>query len=155
RTDWSSLSDAFMFAAAHRPALCCVRPVHSVQRWASQSRKPMPTQEVARAACPWALLRRGGPAHRGLLGGGGPDSWLSGKTLYTHDPAATLVVYPSGWGRSTTPAGVDRWSWGDPLTQWEAFLAAGRAALGDQAEGAGFLTVLSYDLKHWIERLPR
>jgi len=40
------------------------------------------------------------------------------------------------------------------LTQWEAFIAAGRAELGD-APGAGFLSLLSYDLKHWIEELPR
>jgi para-aminobenzoate synthetase component I len=114
----------------------------------------MPTQEVARAACSSALLRRGGPRRPLLLDGGGPDSWLHGEALYTHEPAATLDVFASGWARWHAD-GVETWRWGDPLAQWEAFLAAGRAALGDAADGAGFVTVLSYELKHWIERLPR
>jgi para-aminobenzoate synthetase component I len=114
----------------------------------------MPTQEVARAACPSALLRRGGPRHPLLLDGGGPESWLHGEALYSHEPGATLAVFASGWARWRSGE-VEAWRWGDPLAQWEAFLAAGRAALGDAADGAGFLTVLSYELRHWIERLPR
>jgi para-aminobenzoate synthetase component 1 len=114
----------------------------------------MPTQEVARAACSSALLRRGGPRRPLLLDGGGPDSWLHGEALYTHAPAATLEVFASGWARWEVD-GVEAWRWGDPLTLWEAFLSEGRAALGDAPDGAGFLTVLSYELRHWIERLPR
>jgi para-aminobenzoate synthetase component 1 len=115
----------------------------------------MPTQEVARAARPSALLQRGARRrHPVLLDGGGPDSWLRGDVLYTDDPVATLEVFASGWARWRC-AGGETWRWGDPLTQWDAFLAAGRAALGPAADGAGFLTVLSYELKHWIESLPR
>jgi len=115
----------------------------------------MPTQEVARAARPSALLQRGARRrHPVLLDGGGPDSWLRGDILYADDPVATLEVFASGWARWRCASGAT-WRWGDPLTQWDAFLAAGRAALGVDADGAGFLTVLSYELKHWIEFLPR
>lgn len=115
----------------------------------------MPTQEVARAACPSALLRRAGSQHRPiLLDGGGPESWLHGEVLYADEPGATLAVFASGWAHWRV-GGVDAWRWGDPLAQWEAFLAAGRAELGDAADGAGFLTVLGYELRHWIEALPR
>jgi len=115
----------------------------------------MPTQEVARAARPSALLQSGARRQRPiLLDGGGPDSWGHGETLYSEDPSATLEVFPSGWGCWRRDGEV-RWRWGDPLTQWEAFVAHGRAALGTSADGAGFLTVLSYELKHWIEALPR
>jgi para-aminobenzoate synthetase component 1 len=115
----------------------------------------MPTQEVARAARPSALLQSGERRrHAVLLDGGGPDSWVDGEAIYADDPAATLTVFPSGWGRWSSGA-TDTWHWGDPLQQWDAFLAAGRNAIGADAPGAGFLTVLSYDLKHWIEALPR
>ena len=115
----------------------------------------MPTQEVARAARPSALLQCGERRrHSVLLDGGGPDSWGCGDVLYADEPAATLEVMPSGWARWRV-GGAETWRWGDPLAQWEAFLAAGRADLGDAASGAGFLTVLGYDLKHWIEALPR
>lgn len=109
----------------------------------------MPTQEVAPARCAAALLgsdaRRRGAV---LLDGGGPASWLHGEMIYADRPAATLEVFASGWGRWTDASGAD-WRWGDPLDQWERFLAAGCAPEG------GLLTVLSYDLKHWVERLPR
>ena len=115
----------------------------------------MPTQEVARAARPSALLQRGERRRFPvLLDGGAPDSWGNGDVLYADDPGATLEVLPSGWARWRI-GGAETWRWGDPLEHWEAFLAVGRAELGAGAAGAGFLTVLSYDLKHWIERLPR
>jgi para-aminobenzoate synthetase component I len=115
----------------------------------------MPTQEVARAARPSALLQRGARRHRPvLLDGGGPDSWLHGDVLYADDPSATLEVFASGWARRRS-GDAETWRWGDPLALWDEFLAEGRAALGADADGAGFLTVLSYELKHWIESLPR
>jgi para-aminobenzoate synthetase component I len=115
----------------------------------------MPTHEVAGAARSSALLQCAGPRPRAvLLDGGGPDSWGSGEILYTDTPTATLEVFPSGWGRWRAEE-VERWRWGDPLAQWESFQNDGRAALGEAADGAGFLTVLSYELKHWIEALPR
>ena len=114
----------------------------------------MPTQEVARAARPSALLQRGGQRRNPiLLDGGGPDSWAHGDVIYSDEPAATLEVFPSGWGRWCAD-GAATWRWGDPLTQWEAFLEHGRAALPAGGDG-GFLSLLGYDLKHWIEALPR
>jgi para-aminobenzoate synthetase component 1 len=114
----------------------------------------MPTQEVARAARPSALLQRGARRrHPILLDGGGRDSWARGEVIYSDEPAATLEVYPSGWGRWCSD-GAAIWRWGDPLVQWEAFLADGRATLRAD-DGGGFLSLLSYELKHWIEALPR
>src|SRR5262245_47784748 len=111
----------------------------------------MPTQEVARAPRPSTLLRRHAQSDRPLLlDGSGPDSWLFGDVLYADAPAATLDVFASGWGRWTC-GGTTIWRWGDPLAQWDAFMAEGRAALGGRADGAGFLSLLAYDLKHWIE----
>jgi para-aminobenzoate synthetase component 1 len=116
----------------------------------------MPTQEVARAARPSALLQRGARRRSPiLLDGGGPHSWARGEVIYSDEPSATLEVFPSGWGRWCID-GADTWRWGDPLAQWEAFLACGRHALrGAPPDGAGFLSLLGYELKHWIEHLPR
>jgi para-aminobenzoate synthetase component 1 len=115
----------------------------------------MPTHDVAGAARPSALLQCAAPRPRAvLLDGGGPDSWGSGDVLYADTPSATLEVFPSGWGRWRAD-GVERWRWGDPLAQWEAFQRDGGAGAGERDDGAGFLTVLSYELKHWIEVLPR
>jgi len=114
----------------------------------------MPTQEVARAARPSALLQREAWRRPVLLDGAGSEAWLSGESLYSDEPAATLEVFASGWGRWRRD-GAAVWRWGDPLAQWDAFIACGRAELGGAADGAGFLTVLGYDLKHWIETLPR
>ncbi len=113
----------------------------------------MATQEVARAMCHSALLCRGAPRpHRVLLDGGGVDSWGDGTALYTDSPVATLTAYPSGWARWQVDDGI-RWQWGDPLRAWQSFLDAALAAF--PAAAGGVVTVLGYDLKHIIERLPR
>jgi anthranilate/para-aminobenzoate synthase component I len=88
-----------------------------------------------------------------LLDGGGADSWLNGDVIYADAPRATLTIHPSGWAR-WTDGSDERWRWGDPLAQWDAFLASTTRAADGGAAG-GVLTVLSYDLKHWIERLQR
>jgi anthranilate/para-aminobenzoate synthase component I len=117
----------------------------------------MPTQEVARAVRPATLLRvadrRPGAV---LLDGGGLRSWGDGRVLYTDSPRATLEVLPSGWGRWRRGDSV-QWRHDPPLRQWQDFLVAAAAALPAPADphAAGVLTVLSYDLKHWIEHLPR
>jgi para-aminobenzoate synthetase component 1 len=112
----------------------------------------MATQEVARAARHSALLHRGAPRpHRVLLDGGDADSWGDGMALYADSPVATLTAYASGWARWQAGAG-SRWQWGDPLRQWQAFVDAARLA---HAAGGGVVTVLGYDLKHVVERLPR
>jgi para-aminobenzoate synthetase component 1 len=114
----------------------------------------MPTQEVARAAAPSALLQRDATRCPIVLDGAASTAWLHGEALYSSAPSATLEIFASGWGRWWVD-GVTTWRRDDPFAQWDAFLARGRDALGVDADGAGFLTVLAYDLKHWIERLPR
>ena len=117
----------------------------------------MPTQEVASAVRPATLLRvadrRPGAV---LLDGGGPRSWGDGRVLYADSPCATLEVLPSGWGRWRRGASV-QWRQDCPLRQWQDFADGAASALPVKADpaAAGVLTVLSYDLKHWIERLPR
>ena len=117
----------------------------------------MPTQEVPCAADLARLLGRGGRGARAmLLDGRGPDSWGDGRAIFSDTPRATLAVYPSGWGYWSNGV-TEKRSRGSPLEQWQQFLAEAPASLphpGDR-DAAGFLTVLSYDLKHWIERLPR
>jgi anthranilate/para-aminobenzoate synthase component I len=114
----------------------------------------MPMREVGPAAPPAALLQCSTrAAHAVLLDGGGADSWGCGEALYCDAPVATLEVFPSGWGRWWT-TGVTTWRWADPLAQWQEFLSIGQSAPGADA-GGGCLSVLSYELKHWIERLPR
>jgi para-aminobenzoate synthetase component 1 len=118
----------------------------------------MPTQEVAPAARPVALLRRGRErAHRVLLTGA-PDAWGDGTIRYSDTPIATLTCYASGWNGwsgASAPLSAGRathWSWGDPFAAWQAFVDAQRPALG---EHGGIVTALAYDLKHAVERLPR
>jgi len=91
-----------------------------------------------------------------LLDGRGPDSWGLGQAIFSEDPVSTLEVFASGWGRWRRN-GIPRWRYGAPLQQWDEFLALAAALAPQLPEpgAAGVLTVLSYDLKHWVERLPR
>ncbi len=116
----------------------------------------MPTQEVPGSARP-AMLGR--PERRPLavlFDGGGPDSWGDGRALYSDAPCATLEVFASGWGRWHAGGRV-QWCWDPPLAQWQRFVdgAAAQLPAGADRSAAGIATVLGYDLKHWIERLPR
>ena len=103
----------------------------------------MPTQEVARAAGPSALLQCGERRrHPVLLDGGGPDSWGCGEALYspTRRPRRWRCFPPAGAAGAT--GGAEAWRWGEPLAQWEAFLAAGAPSSVRPPGAAGFLTVL-------------
>ncbi len=111
----------------------------------------MPTQEVARAVRLSALLRHGtGRPHRVLFGPAAPDAWRDGTARYSDTPVATLTIAPSGWACWTID-GVSRWRWGEPFAQWEAFVTA----CAPRVAAGGIATVLAYDLKHAVERLPR
>jgi para-aminobenzoate synthetase component I len=117
----------------------------------------MPTQEVAWTTNPAALLREGRcGSHAALLDGAGPASWGVGQALFTEDPRATLEVFATGWGRWRRD-GTVRWKWGSPLQQWTEFLAAASSLTSElpEPDAGGVLTILSYELKHWIERLAR
>lgn len=114
----------------------------------------MPTQEIVRAGRLSALLRRGArPPHRAWFDGGSAASWGDGSGRYTDDPVATLTVHASGWccwqGEGTT-----RWRWEDPFDALQRFVDAARERYRG-ADGAGIAALLSYDLKHAVERLPR
>jgi para-aminobenzoate synthetase component 1 len=117
----------------------------------------MPTQEVLGGLRPEALLAGATRRPRAaLLDGGGADSWSDGRLLYSDTPSSTLEVYATGWGRWRRGEQV-RWRREHPLVQWQDFLdaAAGKLVPSGDLDAAGILTVASYDLKHWIERLPR
>lgn len=111
----------------------------------------MPTQEVAPATRHAALVRRGGARPHRLLLDGGADGWGDGTVRYSDTPVATLTAWPSGWS-AWCAGGETRWRWGDPFAAWQGFVDAQRPALG---AGGGIATVLAYDLKHFVERLPR
>jgi anthranilate/para-aminobenzoate synthase component I len=117
----------------------------------------MAAQDVERVAgAAWLL----GDARRApgavLLDGGGVDSWGDGRVLYTDSPSATLAVRADGWA-CWRRGGRKSWRRAPPLAQWEDFVAAAGTVLpaGGDPGAAGILTLLSYDLKHWIEHLPR
>jgi anthranilate/para-aminobenzoate synthase component I len=117
----------------------------------------MPTQEVPAAARTSSMLGAAGGRQRPVvLDGGTPESWGDGSALYSDTPRRTLEVFASGWSRWRCAAS-ERWERGEPLALWQRFVDDAPAALpreGDR-EAAGILTVAAYDLKHWIERLPR
>jgi len=113
----------------------------------------MPTQEVVFAARPAALLQRCVGAGRVLFDGGSDQSWADGTVRLADRPRATLEIFPSAWGRWRWGRGCT-WRRADPLAQWEEFQQRAWRELG-AAPHVGIVSVLSYDLKHWIERLPR
>ena len=114
----------------------------------------MPTQEAGYVEDAAALLpppaRHARPV---LLDGGGADSWGDGTGIFSHSPRATLEIFASGRGRWVQD-GREHWLQDAPLAQWQTFLEQAPVGTVDRA-AAGFVTVLGYDLKHWIERLPR
>ena len=114
----------------------------------------MPTQEIAPVARLSSLLRRGQRRpHRALFDGAGAASWGDGMARYSDAPVATLTVHASGWA-CRRAAGGAQWRWGDPFDALDAFVVDARATYAG-ADGAGIAALLSYDLKHAVERLPR
>jgi para-aminobenzoate synthetase component 1 len=116
----------------------------------------MPQRALPCAAEPMRLLGRTRTSpHAFALDGGGSASWGSGWAYFADAPLASLAVDSTGRGcwRSGGSVTVRQ---GSPLQQWRRFLdgAPSLLAAGGDRSAAGFLTVLSYDLKHWIERLP-
>lgn len=117
----------------------------------------MPAQDVdCVAGAAWLLGDPEPPSGALLLDGGGVDSWGDGRVLYSDSPSATLAVRADGWG-CWQRDGRKSWRRAPPLVQWEDFVAAAETVLpsGGDPGAAGILSLLSYDLKHWIEHLPR
>jgi para-aminobenzoate synthetase component 1 len=116
----------------------------------------MPTQEIQLACTPAELLLAGAWRRPFLLDGGGPDSWGSGFAFFGHTPRATLRIDPFGRAEWRTREQVHRRQ-GDPIALLEGFrdeIARCRTDTTPIPFAGGLLTMLSYDLKHWIERLP-
>jgi len=113
----------------------------------------MPAQELDITLSPVKLLRRCS-AQPGLaaLDGGGPHSWGTGHALFGFAPRATLRVQPDGSAKLRTDAG-DEHHQGDPLALLASFRDRYSVASSEPFAG-GVIAALSYDLRHWIERLP-
>ncbi len=92
-------------------------------------------QAVALLDDPAAAVARGFGERPVLLDGRGPTSWGDGAVVLSANPVATLEIGPEATR---------------PLEELERFSAA---CLGDGC--AGIAVALSYDLKHWVEHLPR
>lgn len=98
----------------------------------------MLTQEVAVVHTPSALLVRQCGERPTVLDGRNGQSWGDGSGHYSADPVSTLIVWPEAEEAVS------------PLASLGAFV--------DRQFSAGCVGIavaLSYDLKHWIERLPR
>ncbi len=98
----------------------------------------MPKQEVAFVPAPATLLHNERAERPVLLAGSGRHSWGDGSAIFAANPVETLEV--------SADAGLAT----DPLEMLQSFVDH---HLNNSC--AGVLVALSYDLKHWIERLPR
>ena len=97
----------------------------------------MPKQEVAFLRAPATLLRHDPGARPVLFDGVTSQSWGDGSVIYAEKPSATLEIHADS---KTSPI--------DALDDFlEDHLQPNRSV--------GALVALSYDLKHWIERLDR
>ncbi|MFQ5666852.1 MAG: aminodeoxychorismate synthase component I [Candidatus Binatia bacterium] len=115
----------------------------------------MVTQEVELPLLPTALLTRCATNPFAFaFDGGGRASWTCGCAFLGFCPRATLRVAASGEALMRDGA-EHRWH-GDPFALLDRFCATwGAAPGGTTAAGAGAVVVaLSYELRHWVERLP-
>ncbi|MFI5367155.1 MAG: anthranilate synthase component I family protein [Candidatus Binatia bacterium] len=115
----------------------------------------MGTQEVELAVSPTELLLRCvDEPFAFVLDGGGTASWGSGHALLSFRPCATLHVTPNGEARMWHAGAVQQWH-GDPFALLDRFVAEWAPREGADALGGGVIAALSYELRHWVERLPR
>lgn len=113
----------------------------------------MATQELELPVTPTQLLSRcAGEPFVCALDGGDPRSWGNGRALLGFRPRATLRVSAGGDARMRD-GHEHRWH-GDPFELLDRFCAAAAPAGAPEPFGGGVLAALSYDLRHWVERLP-
>ncbi len=106
----------------------------------------MVTQEVELPFPPTALLAACvREPYAFLLDGGSAASWGSGEALLGFSPRALLRISPAGEAVITTQGSTQTWA-GDPFHLLERFHV--------ELAPAATVTALSYELRHWIERLP-
>jgi para-aminobenzoate synthetase component 1 len=114
----------------------------------------MGTQEVELAVSPTELLLRcvDEPCAF-VLDGQSAASWGSGHALLGFRPRATLHVTADGEARVWHAGAVQQWH-GDPFALLDRFVAEWGSPANAAALSGGVIAALSYDLRHWVERLP-
>jgi para-aminobenzoate synthetase component I len=115
----------------------------------------MGTQEVDLAVSPTDLLLRCvDEPFAFAFDGRSAASWGSGHAVLGFRPRATLHVQANGAVRMVSDGAVQQWH-GDPFTLLERFCAAWAPPDHGDRYGGGVVVALGYDLRHWVERLPR
>jgi aminodeoxychorismate synthase component I len=114
----------------------------------------MATQELELPVAPPELVSRcAGEPLICALDGGDARSWGIERALLGFRPRATLRVSPTGEARVRDER-EHRWH-GDPFELLDRFCAAtAAAARSSEPFGGGVVAALSYDLRHWVERIP-
>ncbi len=115
----------------------------------------MGTQEVELPVSPTALLLRCvDEPFAFVLDGGSVASWGSGHARLGFRPRATLHVTATGEARMCRDGATQHWQ-GDPFALLDRFCADWTPPENGAALTGGVVAALSYDLRHWVERLPR
>ncbi len=115
----------------------------------------MGTQEVDLPVSPTELLLRcSDQPFVFVLDGGSAASWGTGQALLGFRPRATLQVMANGTARVYSDGVAQRWR-GDPFALLERFCGAWAPPASRDPLGGGVIAALGYDLRHWVERLPR
>lgn len=114
----------------------------------------MATQELELPVTPTQLVSRcAAEPFVCALDGGDVRSWTVGRALLGFRPHATLRV--SATGDATMRDGREQRWHGHPFDLLDRFCAAAAArARSAEPFGGGVVAALSYDLRHWVERLP-
>lgn len=113
----------------------------------------MATQEIELPLAPSDLVTRcAGEPFVCCLDGGDARSWGTGRALVGFRPRATLLVTADGDALMRNGR-EHRWH-GHPFDLLDRFCAATAPAAATQPLGGGVVTALSYDLRHFVERLP-
>jgi para-aminobenzoate synthetase component I len=115
----------------------------------------MGTQEVELPVTPTALLTRCVDQPRAFaLDGGDASSWGLGRALLGFRPRCMLRVAANG-GAEVSGDRQQHWH-GEPFALLDRFRAeCVPPATDPHPFGGGIVVALSYDLRHWVERLPR
>ncbi len=122
-----------------------------VTKFHFQSSNSMAMQEVELGLPPTALLARCAGERGAFVLDGGAQSWGCSTALLGFRPRAVLRV--DAEGAYVDDGQVTRWQ-GDPFVLLERFRDHCRATAGVASPGAVIIAALSYDLRHWVERLP-
>jgi para-aminobenzoate synthetase component 1 len=112
----------------------------------------MATQEIELPVAPSDLVTRcAGEPFVCALDGGDVGSWGTGRALLAFRPRAILWVNAHGEARMRERH-EHHWH-GHPFDLLDRFCAAMAPATAEPF-GGGVVAALSYDLRHWVERLP-